>query len=963
MIQFRIIITLFLLSSIVFGQDTIRVGKSTASPPVDVLVPVSVSSSIPNVKSISLQFSYDEEAVVFSHDPEEIKSGVTNFSLPDDDNLFVSCSGGLISLSWVTPSGATLDGKLFDLQFLYVKDFSEVRFVAASIKNMQGKKITLSMEHGSISENTDPAVKLTYPNGGELIEIVGPKTNITWTSIYMSNIDLEISDDNGANWKEIVSDYPAINDSYLWTVPDSINSTECKIRITDSDSASTASDESDNVFTINSTATIELLTPNGGEELQVAGAKLIQWKSKNIEKIKIEFCTNSKSAVPTWLTILDSISAPDSCYRWLIPDNVSADCKIRVSDLANLATVFDTSDAAFIIHNHPVNVTVNDTVDAHLDIIGKIFGFFYWWDDSTRFWHFELPFTEVNDELIWAHDTLIVNGTVTINVGWLTSIKYFEMTLTYNPDVLTPVALIPVYEEMRRLDYSYEDGVIHIIWSTGEPIDIHGKIFDLRFRYKNFEDPEEWVDADDVDEFTDGNPSLPDFQVDPRNFSDLKIEQMVVKDAFNHLPDVSDWNNGSLAISDLPALKLLAPKGRDTLEFNDVTSSILWQSRRVGNVSLSYSTNNGGDWTSIVNPTSVSSGSWIWNLPDVNSNDCKLRINVPDSSSVGDTTKTFTITNAKSVDLTSPDGDEILKTGTKKNITWRSRNIEKIKLEYSITDTTGWVLIADSINAKDYQYEWLIPAENSATCRVRIRNVADSTYQDSSLAVFTINSSKTKISISCVVIPSGSDVEIPVSSDKVNGATYFLLSIKYDTSVMELDTILRSSAIGDGLFNYVVDSGVLRIMWFNFSPVDFSGNLFTMYFKNYNGSVSAVQFDDPNEVKDAFEELMDIEFVNGGVGVTDVEQENIPVKYDLSQNYPNPFNPVTTIRYEIPKESRVEITIFNILGQRITTLVDEIQRPGFYDAKWNANNCSSGIYFYSIVTDEFCKTKKMILLK
>ncbi len=964
MIQFRIIIIIFfLLTLVVSGQDTIRVGRITASSMENVLVPVSVSSSIPNVKSISLQFSYDEKTVSFSHDPEEIKSGITNCTLPEDDNLFVSCSGGIISLSWVTSSGATLNGKLFDLQFLYKSQFSEIRFVAASIKNMQGKKITFVTEHGSISEDTSAAVKLVYPNGAELIEIVGPLTNITWTSVYISNINLEISDDNGVTWEEIVSDYPAIGNSYLWTVPSTINSTECKIRISDSDSTSSASDESDDVFTINSVPTIELLTPNGGEELQVAGAKLIKWKSKNIEEVKIEFCTNSTLTTPTWYTILDSTSAPDSCYRWVIPDNVSADCKIRVSDLANLTTVFDTSDAAFIIHNHPVNIGVNDTVDAHLDIIGKVFAFFYWWDDSTRYWRMELPWTEVNDEIIWAHDTLIVLGTSKIKTGWLTSLKYFEMTITYNPDVLTPVSLIPVYEEMRRLNYSYEDGVIHIVWSTGEPIDVHGKLFDLRFRYKEFDKPQEWVETDDVDTFTDENPSTPDFTIDPRNFSDLKIENVVAKDAFNHVIDVSDWNNGSLAISNSPAIRILSPRHGDTLETNDVTNNILWASRRVGNVSINYSTNSGTDWTSIVSSTPTSSGTWIWTLPDVNSNNCKLRINVADSSSVGDTTKSFTITNAKSVDLTTPDGDEILKTGTKKNITWCSRNIDKIILEYSISDTTGWTLIANSINAKDYKYEWLIPAENSTTCRVRIRDYADSTYQDSSLSVFTINSSKTKISISCVTIPGGSEVEIPVSSDRVNGATYFLLSITYDTAVMELDTILKSPVINDGLFNYVKDNGTVRIMWYSFSPVDFSGNLFTMHFKNYNGAVSIVQFDNPNEVKDAFNELMDIEFVNGGVGVTAVEPEKIPVKYDLLQNYPNPFNPVTTIRYDIPKESRVIITIYNILGQRITTLVDDIQRPGFYSAKWNAISFSSGIYFYSIVTDEFCLTKKMILLK
>jgi len=965
MIRLRIIIiALLIFSSVVPGQDTLKVGKVLSSPFADVLVPVSVSSSISDIKSISLQFSYDEETVKFNHIPEEIKSGVTNFNLPDDDNLFVSCSGGLISLSWVTSSGATLDGKLFDLQFKDVNDFSEIRFVAASIKNMQGKKIALTLEHGSISKDASAAVKLFYPNGGELLEIVGLKTNITWTSVYMSNINLEISDDNGATWNEIVSNYPAINNSYEWEISSTINSTECKIKISDADSNSTASDESDDVFTINSTPTIELLTPLGGEELQVEGTKEIKWKSKNIENVKIEYCTNSKIAPPTWKTILETYPAVDSSYQWVIPNDTSSFCKIRISDVINSTTVLDTCNTAFRIHNQPINITANDTVNYRLDIIGKVMGFFFWWDDSTRYWRSEWPWTEVNGETIWAHDTLIVLGTASIYSGWITSLKYFSMTITYNPDVLTPVSLIPMYEEMKRLNYSYEDGVIHIVWSTGEPIDIHGKIFDLRFRYKNFEKPEDWSDTDDGD-FLDESPADPDFPPDPRNFSNLKIDSVAAKDYHNHYLDLSDVNNGSLAIVDLPAIKILTPDKHDTLEVNDVTNTIKWESRKVGNVAINYSTNNGSDWTSIVNPLAASNGSYVWSLPDVSSENCQLRLNVPDSSTVGDTIKPFIITNAKSIDLKSPDGDEILKPGTRKNITWLCRNLDKITLEYRTIDTSDWKIIVDSISAKDYKYEWIIPAENSTTCKVRITDVADSTMQDSSLAVFTIDSSKTKISIGCVDVPSGDEVDIPVTSDKVNGAQFFLLSIKYDIAVLTLDDISSDSGIDDELFSYTDEGGVIRIRWFSYPPSDFEGKLFTMHFKFISSPVvTAIQFDVPSEVTDAFDEEMDIEFVDGGVGiVTEVEKNNIPDKYDLLQNYPNPFNPVTTIKYEIPKESRVVITIFNILGQQVTTLVNDVHKPGYYNAKWNANSYSSGIYFYSIVTDEFCMTKKMILLK
>jgi hypothetical protein len=85
--------------------------------------------------------------------------------------------------------------------------------------------------------------------------------------------------------------------------------------------------------------------------------------------------------------------------------------------------------------------------------------------------------------------------------------------------------------------------------------------------------------------------------------------------------------------------------------------------------------------------------------------------------------------------------------------------------------------------------------------------------------------------------------------------------------------------------------------------------------------------------------------------------------YYLEQNYPNPFNPTTTIEYSIAKTEKVKVQIINILGQVVKTVVDERQVAGIHKVEFDASNLSSGIYFYSIKTDNFLKTKKMVLLK
>jgi hypothetical protein len=97
----------------------------------------------------------------------------------------------------------------------------------------------------------------------------------------------------------------------------------------------------------------------------------------------------------------------------------------------------------------------------------------------------------------------------------------------------------------------------------------------------------------------------------------------------------------------------------------------------------------------------------------------------------------------------------------------------------------------------------------------------------------------------------------------------------------------------------------------------------------------------------------------------------LPVAYTLRQNYPNPFNPSTTISYAIPQASNVRLSIFNVLGEEIHTLVNEFEDAGYKSVSFDASSFPSGVYFYRIVAkavhsgqaDNFTETKKLVLLK
>jgi hypothetical protein len=103
-------------------------------------------------------------------------------------------------------------------------------------------------------------------------------------------------------------------------------------------------------------------------------------------------------------------------------------------------------------------------------------------------------------------------------------------------------------------------------------------------------------------------------------------------------------------------------------------------------------------------------------------------------------------------------------------------------------------------------------------------------------------------------------------------------------------------------------------------------------------------------------------------GTETVQSEAIPATYALSQNYPNPFNPTTTIHYELAKEGHVEIVIYNMLGEVITTLVNGDQNAGYYDVTWNGQNdkrqtVASGVYLYKMRAGDFVGVQKMVLMK
>jgi hypothetical protein len=89
----------------------------------------------------------------------------------------------------------------------------------------------------------------------------------------------------------------------------------------------------------------------------------------------------------------------------------------------------------------------------------------------------------------------------------------------------------------------------------------------------------------------------------------------------------------------------------------------------------------------------------------------------------------------------------------------------------------------------------------------------------------------------------------------------------------------------------------------------------------------------------------------------------LPAAFALMQNYPNPFNPVTALTYAVQTQSRVTLTVFNVLGEEIAVLVDGVQSPGMKEVRWDGGDRAGGVYFYRLTAGSFSQTRAMLLIR
>jgi hypothetical protein len=183
--------------------------------------------------------------------------------------------------------------------------------------------------------------------------------------------------------------------------------------------------------------------------------------------------------------------------------------------------------------------------------------------------------------------------------------------------------------------------------------------------------------------------------------------------------------------------------------------------------------------------------------------------------------------------------------------------------------------------------------------------------------------------------------------------------------VVFYDPIAYPTTTGDGeiLFTYldITNAGINHSTTGIENPSERIGIQY-----NYNGVYPASAFQLANGMAIKF--TTEPPEIISGVQEPEPAKPLVPYDYVLYQNYPNPFNPVTTIRYGIPQPGQVKLILYNILGQRVATLIDGVREAGYHHVMWDGRDhngifCSAGIYFYRLDAGEFHGSRKMVLLK
>jgi Kre9/KNH-like N-terminal Ig-like domain/Secretion system C-terminal sorting domain len=761
-------------------------------------------------------------------------------------------------------------------------------------------------------------ITVTSPNGGENWQ-TGSSQALTWTDNITENVIIDLY--KGSSFYYTIISSTESDGYYLWTVPDTLLAgSDYKIKIT-STLYNVITDFSDDNFSVYETG-ITVTVPNGGESWDAGTGYGIEWTDNISENIKIDLIKGGS----LYYTIATS-EPSNGYYAWAVPDTLQGGSNYRVKITSvNNGFINDISDGNFTLVGKVITVTSPN-------------GGENWQTGSTQ------PVTWTDNVVENVKIDLYKGGSLYYNIISTTeSDGYYLWTI---PDTLqagsdykvkiTSVTYNTITDFSDDNFSIYETGITVTVPNGGESWDA-GTGYGI-----------EWTDniSDNVKidlykggslyyTITASEPSngyyawaVPDTLQGGNNYR-VKITSTTN----NNVNDISD---GDFTIVG-KVIMVTSPNGGENWQTGS-TQAVTWADNVVENVKIDLY--KGGSFYYTINSSTESDGYYLWTIPDTTlaSSDYKIKITSILYNSINGISNSFSLFNAH-VSISSPNGGENWNAGTGYGITWTDNISEDVKIDlyragsfyYTITDSTtsngyyAWTIADTTLDGNNY--------------RVKIISTANGNVSDISDADFTIVGKQIT-----VTGPNGGEIW-------QTGRSYGITWTDNITENVKIDLYK-----GDNLYFNIISSTESDTYYAWDIPDSITNG------NNYKIKISSVTFSTINDLSDSnftLTNTLSVEYLSS----------NIPKEYEVFQNYPNPFNPSTRIEFGIPEESIVTIRIYNILGQEVFRILsDEILFAGMYRYYFNADNLSSGIYFFIVNAKStaskksFQETKKMMLLR
>ncbi len=681
------------------------------------------------------------------------------------------------------------------------------------------------------STTAEKHLRIISPNGGEQWT-AGESRKITWESRNVDTINISYTYD-GSSYDQIARSVDASTGSYEWTVPGTPGE-NCKVLIYDtSDSGVTSMSYAR--FTIkeaDTTPYLRMISPNGGEVWQAGESRKITWEARNVGTVSILYNHDGSS----YETIAKNIDASSASYDWTVPGINSTACRVRIVNDADVAYYVD-SYATF---------TIEGTSQASITVLAPNGGE-EWWSNQWI-----TMYDSTKETIKWSStgvSTVKIQYSTSGRSMWKTiegsydaSIGYYDWEL---PDTFSRNCFVRVVstDNSDIFDTSNDAFSLFHRFYLSSPVDLESYAYsDNPVLTFNSNLTLQWPEVKNADFYvvlirTQSDDYIPN----GLNEADYIVQNVDVPRFSTTLPATSEGEHYNLYIearpsAGLPALSTLGygpnrglmfkveegsnapefslsqPNGGEMLSGGD-DYTITWASSNIDNVNILFSRDDGAFWDGVAASVPAGSGSYVWTVPDIDSDKCLIRVESLDGSMIYDMSDgVFSIEHSQEayISVESPRGVENWSAGSQYDITWTSGGVETVTIQYSPDDGVNWHIIADGVAASNGSFSWTIPSTLSGNdflvaiideSNTDLYGVSEDTFDIVGNTVETFLDLKYPTANS--VIQAGSDVTVAWDYSNVN-----TVRISYSIDDGNFWTALGSVSASDGSYQWSVPDDI-----------------------------------------------------------------------------------------------------------------------------------------------------------